>query len=66
MVQILKLIPVRDSEDEIVICVRTCNMNSTLGSVVPLAMFSFIPSLIAIFSIFCLSIPWELKELELE
>ena len=24
------------------ICVRTCDMNSTLGSVVPLAMFFFI------------------------
>ena len=23
------------------ICVRTCDMNSTLGSVVPLAMFTF-------------------------
>ena len=32
----------------------------------PFTIFSFIPSLIAIISIFGLSIPWELKELELE
>ena len=38
MVEILKLMLNRDSE-MFNICVRTCDMSSTLGSVVPLAMF---------------------------
>ena len=42
-VEILKLMLNRDSEkwNLIKICVRACDMNSTLGSVVPLAMFCF-------------------------
>ena len=39
MVEILKLMLNQDSEIE-ELC-GTCDMNSTLGSVVPLAMFSF-------------------------
>ena len=41
LVEILKLMLGRYSEDEFwsKVCVRTCGMNSTLGSVVPLAMF---------------------------
>ena len=37
LVEILKLIEIL----KIKICVKTCDKNSTLGSVVPLAMFSY-------------------------